>query len=68
MIFDATDVREELGQAPQFEAVEDIQEATRECLERQDHEPGWNSFVHGPMLRMARTLSRHSKHVGVANM
>ena len=68
MRYDATPKRDSWGRTPDLDSVEHIQALTQKCQKRQDHEPGWNCFVHAPILDMAHTLSRNGGTLGISNM
>ena len=60
--------RERLGQAPPLSRVKRIRKNSCECCAVQAHEPGWNCYVHTPILDLAHELSNFEATLRTVNM
>lgn len=56
------------GDPPTRREIEQIVREARECSKRQEHESGWNSHSHGPLLTLVRSLSVHTKALQTSNV
>lgn len=64
----AMEERERLGEVPQLSRVAQIYETSLRYQTLQEHEAGWNCFVHAPLLALAHELSRYGTGLDTANM